>query len=110
MNKVHITTDKLFVFSHDDQKLTLASDEAEDLLRQLAKQLDYTTMPKSLLDLLTNPVSPADIVWPTLPSNSPCMFDDLAPGTYGISCPCPKCTMTSTSGLSHGIPHKDYLL
>ena len=29
---------------------------------------------------------------PYVPQTQPCMFDNLPPGIYGISCPCPKCT------------------
>lgn len=28
----------------------------------------------------------------TTSGDEPCMFDDLPPGTYMLSCPCPKCT------------------
>jgi hypothetical protein len=29
---------------------------------------------------------------PVAPKHEPCMFDSLPPGTYGLVCPCPRCS------------------
>lgn len=33
-------------------------------------------------------------------STTPCMFDNLKPGVYGLSCPCPRCSTRSYSGVN----------
>jgi hypothetical protein len=49
MKKVHITTDKTFVFRNGRQKLELSKKETGELLTQLADQLGYVLIPRPML-------------------------------------------------------------
>ena len=43
------------------------------------------------------PARPVQPWWPQQPWVRSCMFDNLPPGVYGISCPCPRCSTTCGS-------------
>ena len=59
----------------------------------------WTEPPNLPGPFVTPPLVPND--WPTWPTDrwtlrdltaSPCMFDGLPPGVYGLVCTCPRCT------------------
>ena len=110
-------TKTTYVLTVGRKQIELSEQDASQLLDELAGLKGHVHMQREIFEMFTKknepPVRtvPDPFTWPqstgTGTGNDPfkfvtttkCMFEDLPPGVYGISCPCPKCSPTFGTGV-----------